>query len=147
MDKFVPLNIKTGYSFLNSGLTIDKIKSSIKKNDYLGAGISDLNVLYAAPMFVKEMKAINKLSVIGMETIINQESVTIYAIDEEGYSILSKISTQLAKGDFDFNSLKAHHNGLLAILDTNSDTFKEETQVSFSNELAVKIKNISDLFT
>ena len=52
MNRFVPLRIISGYSFLQSGLTMERIATSVKKEDYYGAGLADFGVLYGLPEFV-----------------------------------------------------------------------------------------------
>ena len=54
--KIAPLHIVTGYSFLQSGLTIDKIAKAYKQNHYYGMGISDRDVMYGVAPFVSMMK-------------------------------------------------------------------------------------------
>ena len=54
--KFVPLHVVTGYSFLQSGLTIERIETALKKNDYYGIGITDHEVMYGIPPFISMMK-------------------------------------------------------------------------------------------
>ena len=61
-NNFAPLRIISGYSFLKSGLTMDRISASIKKNDYYGAGLSDFGVLYGVPSFVDSVKKLGKKS-------------------------------------------------------------------------------------
>ena len=60
------------YSFLKSGLTIEKIVSSVIKNDYFGVGISDISVMYAIPKFALECEKIHKPFIVGMEIEFNQ---------------------------------------------------------------------------
>ena len=49
---FVPLRIISGYSFLQSGLTMEKISHSVLSSGYLGAGLADFNYLYGVPFFL-----------------------------------------------------------------------------------------------
>ena len=55
-NNFVPLRIISGYSFLQSGLTIEKIVDSINKHDFYGGGLSDYGVLYGVPSFIKALE-------------------------------------------------------------------------------------------
>ena len=50
--RFAPLHVYTAYSFLKSGLLIEKISQSVVKEGFLGAGLSDEGVLYGVPSFV-----------------------------------------------------------------------------------------------
>ena len=52
---FAPLHIVSGYSFLQSGLTSERISKSIKDNDYFGAAIADKEVMYGVTSFIKGM--------------------------------------------------------------------------------------------
>ena len=73
MNRFVPLRIITGYTFLKSGLTIDKIAASVKNEDYYGAAISDEGFLYGVPSFIESMEKINKKYEIGMSLKIEED--------------------------------------------------------------------------
>ena len=53
MNNFVPLRIVSCYSFLQSGLTIERIQSSVIKNEYFGMGLCDNGVMYGVPPFAK----------------------------------------------------------------------------------------------
>ena len=59
MQMFVPLHIVSGYTFLSSGLTIEKIVSNVHKYQYSGAAITDLGVMFGIPPFVKLMSKYN----------------------------------------------------------------------------------------
>ena len=115
---FAPLHIISGYSFLQSGLTIEKIKKAVKENDYFGAAISDINVLYGVPKFVKMMDEINKPFLIGIEISLNGDNISIYALNDEGYKNLCLLSSLLNK-EMDVSSfLKDHflHSLFLSLL-------------------------------
>ena len=74
-NNFAPLRIISGYSFLQSGLTVDRISSSIKKGDFYGAGLADFGVLYGVPSFIKEMAKIDKKSLVGLSVSLEDEIV------------------------------------------------------------------------
>jgi DNA polymerase III alpha subunit len=50
---FIPLHVYTGYSFLQSGITIENYLKALKKRGYKGSGISDLDSLSGIPHFYK----------------------------------------------------------------------------------------------
>lgn len=122
---FAPLHIISGYSFLKSGLTMDKIVSAIKKNDYFGAAITDYEVLFGAPHFVHEMEKINKPYLLGIECNIDGDDVSIFALNEEGYRRLGLISTALQNKQDIVQILNESHSGLIGVIDTKSYKFKE----------------------
>lgn len=121
---FAPLRIISEYSFLKSGLTMDKIASSIEKGAFYGAAISDLNVLYGVPSFVKNMDKINKKYLLGMEVVIDDTHLAIYAVNEEGYLNLIRLSLKASKVNITLDDLK-EHKGLVGIIEASHDKFKE----------------------
>ena len=70
--KFAPLHIVTGYSFLQSGLTIEKVAKALKSNDYFGAGISDNEVMYGVPHFINACASLKKPFIIGEEFLMKE---------------------------------------------------------------------------
>lgn len=121
---FAALRIISEYSFLKSGLLVSKIGESIKKGGFSGAAISDLNVLYGIPSFIKEMDKINKKYLVGLEVIIDDTHLVLYATDENGYKNLIRLSLKASKEDIVLDDLK-EHSGLIGIIETNHGKFKE----------------------
>ena len=82
--RFVPLHIISGYSFLQSGLTIERIISGLKTNDYFGMGLSDNEVMHGIPPFVKAMEKEGKPYVVGESFNIDGDCLSLYVISEAG---------------------------------------------------------------
>ena len=144
--KFAPLHIVSGYSFLQSGLTIEKIARGIKSNDYFGAGLSDMEVMYGLPHFVKMMESMKKPFVIGEEIGLDDKYICLYVISEEGYRNLVDINTSIQKGELSLDTLKEHKDGLVAVLQTTRGWFKEhfnEEDSAFRKELM----NLSSIYS
>ena len=138
MNNFVPLRIISCYSFLQSGLTMEKIQRGVVKNDYFGLGLCDKDVMFGVPSFVKSSEAINKPYIIGIEAQINEDTLCLYAINEEGYHHLMEISTAIQKLDFSLELLKQKVAGLICIIETYSGKFRqlfENDDESFSRYL------------
>ena len=125
MNNFVPLRIVSCYSFLQSGLTIEKITSSVVKNDYFALGLCDNGVMFGVPSFAKASESIKRPYLIGIETHINDDVICLYALNEEGYHHLMEISTTIQKEELTFDYIKAHSSGLAAIIETHNDKFKD----------------------
>lgn len=138
---FAPLHLITGYSFLKSGLTIDKIKKGIIEKSYYGAGICDLNVLHAVPSFLEMTKDIKKPSIIGIKTIFKTYYACIYALNEAGYRHLCYLSTIIEESEKVFEYLYEKHDGILIILSTSEDYIKEQ----FNNDNPSLIEDIKYL--
>lgn len=124
--KFAPLHIVTGYSFLQSGLTMDKVAHALKSNDYFGMGISDNEVMYGIPEFVKMMEVMKRPFLVGESFFVEDDYLSLYVLSEEGYHNLMKINSLLQKGELKLNILKNHAAGLVAILQTSRGEFKEK---------------------
>ena len=88
---FFPLYIKTEYSLLESTIRIkDLIKYALEHN-YKALAITDNN-LYGTYEFYKECINNNIKPIIGLEVIINNYKVVLYAKGEVGYKNLIKIN-------------------------------------------------------
>ena len=125
MNNFVPLHIVSCYSFLQSGLTIEKIQASVNKNDYFGMGLCDNGVMFGVPSFVKASESINRPYIIGIEVNVDDDFLCLYAINEDGYHHLMEISTAIQKEKLTFDLLKEKAAGLVAIIETNKGKFHE----------------------
>ena len=125
MNNFVPLRIVSCYSFLQSGLTIEKIQNSVVKNDYFGMGLCDNGVMFGVPSFTKASDEIKRPYIIGLETHVNEDTICLYAVNEEGYHHLMEISTAIEKEELTFDLVKEKASGLVAIIETSNGKFKE----------------------
>ena len=146
--RFAPLRIISGYSFLQSGLTIDKIASSIKKNDFYGAGLSDFGVLSGVPNFIEKLEKIEKKYIIGMSISLEDDFV-LYAINEEGYRNLIFLSALCSDNKLEKMDVEGHLKGLVMVLETNHGSFKEKFKEGldehYLKDLA-KFSSLSDEF-
>ena len=144
--KFVPLHVITGYSLLQSGLTIERIIRALKKNDYFGMGISDNEVLYGAAPFVKAMEKADKPFVIGESFNIGGDTLCLYVISEEGYLNLIKLDIINQQSELTLEILKEHSSGLVAILETVRGTFKEKFVENYDSSFNRYLLNLSSPF-
>ena len=142
--RFAPLRIITGYSFLQSGLTIDKVKASIKKNDFYGAGISDYGVLYGVPSFIEAMESIDRKYIVGLSVSLEDDYV-LYALNEEGYKNLIFISLLVNEDKLDYEELKKHLKGILMVLETNHGSFKQNFKEGFNDKYLLGLAKLSSI--
>ena len=145
MNNFVPLRIVSCYSFLQSGLTMEKIQTGVSKNEYFAMGLCDKGVLFGVPSFVKASEAISKPYVIGLEISVNEDVLCVYAINENGYHHLMELSTAIQKEELTFELFKEKTSGLVGIIETIGGKFRQlfiEQDKSFTHYLA----NYSKLF-
>ena len=144
--KFAPLHVISGYSFLQSGLTIDKIAKSIKSNNYFGAGISDREVLYGLPEFVKSLGDIKKPYLLGEEIEVDGDTLCLYVISEDGYKNLLEINVLVQKDEVSLENLQKYSSGLVAILETVRGTFKEKFIEDYDSSFNKYLLNISSIY-
>ena len=123
--KFAPLHITSGYSFLKSGLTMERIGKALRDNDYFGMGLTDLGVMYGVPEFVNTLEKQERPYIIGLDVFINGDSLSLFALNEVGYHNLVNINSLLQKEELSLENIKPYIEGLLAVIETNHGVFKE----------------------
>ena len=149
--EFTPLYIRSGYSFLKSGLTIDRIFSKLLKEGYSSAALCDYKVLFGIPSFVNQGKKDNIHTIIGLECVLVVNShhfnICLYASNENGYRNLIKISSMISRTDtLDVNYLKEHCDGLICVMTSSQGSFKEIID-NKSQENLTLLSKISSLFS
>ena len=105
---------------------MERIAQAVNKNAYFGLGLCDKGVMYGVPSFVKISEQIKKPCLIGLETSLEEDTICLYAINEEGYRNLLLISSAIQRNAFDKQLLNNHTQGLVAIIETVSGKFKEQ---------------------
>lgn len=92
---FIPLHTYSSYSFLSSGLTIDRLISACKTNQYPAVGLSDLHVLFGIPEFYTLAKRHHLDPLLGLDVQHDGFLFTIFAKDEIGYRWLVHASSAI----------------------------------------------------
>lgn len=123
MIKFAPLHIISGYSFLKSGLTIAKIEKALKKFDYYGMGIADINGLYGFPSFAHLLKKYNKPYLLGASINFEDYFLVCYCKNEQGYRNLIAINKLTQENSLTLDKLNELSKGLIVIVETNKGKF------------------------
>ena len=148
--KIAPLHIITGYSFLQSGLTIEKILKASKLNHYFGMGIADRDVMYGIAPFISTMKKAQIPYIVGEQFQINGDQLCLYVINEQGYRNLMNINLQNSTEQLTLDYLKDYSDGLVAIIETVRGAFKtnfeEGTDTQFKKYLLEYAKIYKDNF-
>ena len=104
---------------------MERIAKGVKKNDYAGLGLCDKGVMFGVPSFIKTAEEIKKPYVIGLEVSLDDDTLCLYALNEEGYRHLINISTAIQKEVLDWKTLQDNASGLMAVLETINGKFKE----------------------
>lgn len=125
---FIPLHVYSEYSFLNSGLTLDKYFSFAKKHKLNILGVSDFQVMFSFPAFVELAKKHNIKPILGMDVKLGNYLLSIFIKDETGYLNLIKINNFLNSSNFSYDFLKNHQEGLFFVISINVNNFKQSLE-------------------
>ncbi len=87
---YIPLNVKTHYSLLDSLIKIEDLIKFIKENNIPSVGITDYN-MFGAMEFIKLCTDNNIKPIIGIEVNISDLNMYLYARNYEGYINLLNI--------------------------------------------------------
>lgn len=145
MSNFAPINIISGFSFLQSGLTIEKIEEYIKKYDYFGMGLADNEVMHGIPSFIKSANKINKPFIVGIRTECDGLSLLLYCTNEEGYRTLIKIINTLNDENFSLEKIE-NISSLTCVCETKYGKFKEMFSAIDDIHTKKKFSNLAKLF-
>ena len=91
------LSVRTSYTLLESTIQIENLVLKTKELGYDAIAITDRNVLYAYPSFLKYCKKYQIKPIFGLEVLVNYHEVKIpfilLAKDNIGYKNLIKLSS------------------------------------------------------
>jgi len=90
---YVPLQVKTCFSLLQSINNIKKLVSYAASLGYKSLAITDTGNMFGVPEFCNECKKNNIKPIIGLELIVKEKSILLYAMNEHGYQNLVKLCT------------------------------------------------------
>lgn len=112
---FVPLNNKTNYTLLSSLLKTDDIISYSLNNNLNVAVIADRN-MYSTMEFIKKCENHNLKPVIGLELLLENYHIVVYAKNYQGYKCLLKLSTIQNERVLTEEDINKYNNDLIAVL-------------------------------
>ncbi|QGZ97202.1 DNA polymerase III subunit alpha [Mycoplasma sp. NEAQ87857] len=146
MQNKIFLHTNTEYSFLNSTIRVNELFKYASDNDIKYLPLTDINNLYALPLYLELSKQYNIKPIIGLQTsIVNDDckfDVILIAKNNNGLKLLNQIIYQASKNIFvkDLNDLESddlyiidhYENGMVA----NNYDFKVPNNFFYnSNEL------------
>ena len=115
---YIPLNVKSEYTFLSSAIRIEKYVLEAKKLGFSMLGISDIENCYSFPSFVKECNRHSIKPILGVELNINYKSnkrvINLFIKNEEGYYNLCELLSNYSSINFEQNKYKT--DGLILII-------------------------------
>lgn len=116
---YIPLYIKTNYSLLSSLIDIDSLIKYAKDKQLPYISIVDNN-MYGVIEFYQKCLKNNLKPIIGLDIIIDNQTVLLYAKNYEGYQSLMKISTIQSERPLTLLDIEKHYLSLIVILPCSS---------------------------
>ena len=122
---YIPLYNKTNYSLLSSLIKIDDIISYAINNKLDSISIVDTN-MYGTMEFIKKYNKNNIKPIIGLELILEEYKLIVFAKDYDGYKELLKLSTSQNENKLSKEILEKHNKNLIAVIPYNYRNYYEE---------------------
>ncbi|MBS9338217.1 DNA polymerase III subunit alpha [Fructobacillus sp. M2-14] len=154
---YSPLQVKSGYSLLQSPSSVEQIVSTAKARGYQAVSIAEQNVLYSLVDFYKAAKKKDikpifslQLQVNGLINLATPFSVLLTAIDQTGYQNLVQLSSKKMTLDDEpmtFAMLKGHLDGIALTLTAESEIGQliSSSDASAKNYLDLLKKQVGDV--
>ena len=112
---YIPLFNKSNYTMLSSLLKIDDIVNFAKNNNIPNISLVDTN-MYGTMEFIKKCENNNIKPIIGLELLLEDFNVLVYAKNYEGYKSLIKLSTIQNERRINLDDLKKYNKEVISIL-------------------------------
>lgn len=113
---YVALQVKTSYSLLTSLNNIKKLIATAKSLGYTSLAITDTNNMFGVPEFYFECKNNNIKPIIGIEISMDDTNFLLYAINNNGYKNLIKLSTIISSRNLTIEDLQKYKDNLILIM-------------------------------
>lgn len=133
---FTHLQIRSGYSLMDSTITIDRLVKYANELNFTALALTDTNVLYGAIPFYKACQQYQIKPIMGMTLRVNNDAdegfseIVLLAKDNIGYDQLIQISTYIQLNKLDvlpFEELEKYTKQLICILSVDRDLLDLET--------------------
>ena len=130
--QYVALQVKTCYSILESLNKIDSLILKAKQLGYKSLAITDNNNMFGVPEFYQKCKIEGIKPIIGLSITIRDNIFLLYAINNNGYNNLIKLSTILSEKELTIEDLKKYKDNLLLVMPYSS--YNEDIYQIYSNK-------------
>lgn len=113
---YVPLQVKTNYSILNSIIDIKKLVSLVKEYSYSAVAITDEDNMFGVMEFYLECKKNDIKPIIGLELSCLDTKILLYAKNNNGYRNLIKLTTIRSDREISIDDLCMYRDDLVLIM-------------------------------
>jgi len=139
---YTPLKVTTDYTLLNSLIKVKELISFCVKNNLKSCGICDTN-LFGSIEFYKLAKKNNIKPIVGLEIVLNNNVIYLYAENYNGYKNLLKLNTISCERNLSVLELERFKENVLVIIPYKSIELFDD--LSFINNLYVGYENKIEL--
>ncbi|MFD2046309.1 DNA polymerase III subunit alpha [Ornithinibacillus salinisoli] len=130
---FTHLQVRSGYSLMNSTITVDKLVKKASELEFDSLALTDENVLYGAIPFYKACRKFGIKPILGMVvTILNtdeeHEECVLLAKTNDAYQQLLKLSTSIKTSQhngIEKDKLKEYNEDVICILPVHNSKLKD----------------------
>lgn len=136
---YIPLYNRTYYTLLSSLLKIEDLIEYAKNNNISTISITDTN-MFGTMEFIKKCEKNNIKPVIGLEIILENYNIVLYAKDYVGYKSLIKLSTIQSERKVQFEDIKKYNQHVIAVINFSHKLYFEKLK-SIYDELYLGYKN------
>ena len=145
---FNTLGIKTDYSILKSLIKIDDLVSFCVKYNLPFACILDDNLFSSIEFYDKCLKN-NIKPIIGLDVILEDKHIYLFAKNYNGYRSLLKVNTLMQKQELTYDNLCKYNNDVKLVIPFSSkdffnrfNTIFKDIYISYENDYEKKNSNI-----
>ena len=128
---YIPLRVKTSYSFLKSLNDIKKMVSYCKEKGIEACAICDCN-MFGVMEFYKECIKNDIKPIIGMELTIDNGFVILYAKNYAGYQNLTRITYAMQDTPINLDILRKYCSDLICVTNLSID-FYDDIYYGYTN--------------
>lgn len=136
-----PIKITTEYTLLSSLITIDNLITSLKEFGITSCAICDEN-LYGSYMFYKKCKESNIKPIIGLDIMILENHLYLFAKNFSGYKNLLKLDyIKQVRNEISLNDLFKYNDDLIIVVPYKSRELLKDIN---SDNIYVSYENIEE---
>src|SRR4029077_388953 len=107
---YVPLDVHSAYSFLNSTLTIEAIVALAERRGLTAIALADTGNLHGAVEFTQAAKRAGIKPILGATVLVEGQAVRLYVQDANGYHNLCRLlSTTRPHAESEGDSTEPRH--------------------------------------
>lgn len=112
---YIPLFNKSNYTLLSSLLKIDDIIKFAKENQLDSIALTDTN-MFGTMEFIKKCQKSTIKPLIGLELILDDFNLVLFAKNYQGYQSLIKLSTLQNEEKLKFDDLSKYNSSVIAVI-------------------------------